>query len=71
MTSIHVKYISLSLTHTHTLTSDKFIDVKKIHLKKGEILETPLLPTKKTISYGKASGHKKITNDCTSEQMVW
>jgi hypothetical protein len=49
-------------THTHTQRiSDKFIDVKKINLKKGEILATPFYPTQKNpfFSYGKASGHKK------------
>jgi hypothetical protein len=75
MTSTRIKYISQTHTHTHTLTtiSDKFIDMKKIHLKKGEMLATPFTPTQKTpfISCGKASGYKKITDNCTSEQLVW
>jgi hypothetical protein len=48
MTSTHVKYISQTQTHTQTVYN-KFIDMKKIQLKKGEMLATISPPHKTAI----------------------
>jgi len=61
-------------THTQTRISHKFIDVKKIHFRKGEILATPFYLTQKKshlLVMEKPLDTKKIPDDCISEQLVW